>query len=106
MTPTHKSDHEFGTKIWLYSSNIKNVSAYLLLLSFEFEMAYWEGGGRGEGGRETRVVRSICPASVFCGLLVCVCAYFPFDYVGGMDVGFDLLHVLPDYCLSFYFIQF
>ena len=81
MTPTHKSDHEFGTKIWLYSSNIKNVSAYLLLLSFEFEMAYWEGGGGGGegGGREGNAGCTFdlsCKCILwFVGLCVCL---FPF----------------------------
>ena len=33
-------------------------------------------------------------------LSVCECAYFPFDYVGGI---LDLIILVPDHCLSLYF---
>ena len=33
--------------------------------------------------------------------IVCVCASFPFGFEGGM---WDLIVLVPDHCLSFYFI--
>ena len=44
---------------------------------------------------------------VLCFLFVCVCvcacASSPFGFEGGM---WDLIVLIPDYCLSFYFIYF
>ena len=45
-----------------------------------------------------RAVNSLCVS--FVNVYLCVCASFPFNFEGGL---WDLIVLVPDHCLSFYF---